>query len=502
MAVTVLTALISVAVALLLIAPSHSGPDLVVLAVMLSISFTRERAGATLREKALGAVALPLVGIGAGLVGALLVAAPVVGAAVFVIVTSGAIWLRRFGPLASRLGTLIALPFIAILVAPLPVRPGGFFAGWTALVALTVVVVGALLDLGAQRLGLIPPIEAKPPDPAPRVPAAMTGRRRIAASTRMAAQMAVALGVAFPLGHLAFGEHWPWLVLTAYIVSSGNRGRGDVVYKGVLRILGALGGVVIGTLLALIGHHGDPLLLLALGVVIVAALWLRPLNYAWWAAGVTAALALLYDYVGSTSSDALLIRLIAIAVGGVIAVLSAWFVLPVRTVDVVRRRVADVLAAVSGVLGELLEVGASSDVQESDQAAAAARAAALRDRWREYTSALARLREVSPALRAHRVAIRRGAGDAHPAALVDLLVLMEEPLAVLVETAREGVVPRGAVGRAAKRTGEARRVLGGREVPDGGVRQQLEPADPPSRAAARLVSTLDALMPSLAALRR
>jgi uncharacterized membrane protein YccC len=50
----------------------------------------------------------------------------------------------------------------------------------------------------------------------------------------MAIQLAVALTAAFLLGWLLFPEHAMWVVLTAFLVCSGNRGRGDVVHKSAL----------------------------------------------------------------------------------------------------------------------------------------------------------------------------------------------------------------------------------------------------------------------------
>jgi uncharacterized membrane protein YccC len=66
----------------------------------------------------------------------------------------------------------------------------------------------------------------------------------------MALQMGAALAIAFAAGRTLFGVHWSWLVMTAFIVSSGNRGRGDVLYKSGLRIAAAAMGTVAATLLA------------------------------------------------------------------------------------------------------------------------------------------------------------------------------------------------------------------------------------------------------------
>jgi uncharacterized membrane protein YccC len=63
--------------------------------------------------------------------------------------------------------------------------------------------------------------------------------------------------------------------------------------------------------------------------VLAVALWLRPLNYAYWAAGMTTALSLLLGYFGQDATSLLPTRLAAIAVGAVLAVASAWWLLPV-----------------------------------------------------------------------------------------------------------------------------------------------------------------------------
>jgi uncharacterized membrane protein YccC len=75
-------------------------------------------------------------------------------------------------------------------------------------------------------------------------------------------------------------------------------------------------------------------------------LCLRPLGYAWWALFVTIALALLQDFSG-TAQPLLGLRLEEIVIGAIIGVASAWLVLPVRSTAVLRRRIADALAALS-----------------------------------------------------------------------------------------------------------------------------------------------------------
>ncbi|WP_106962704.1 hypothetical protein [Streptomyces roseochromogenus] len=66
-------------------------------------------------------------------------------------------------------------------------------------------------------------------------------------------------------------------------------------------------------------------------VILTVALWLRPLNYAYWAAGVTTAPSLLLGYFGQNAADVLPTRLAAIALGATPSIAGAWFLLPVST---------------------------------------------------------------------------------------------------------------------------------------------------------------------------
>ncbi|WP_102303196.1 FUSC family protein [Dyella sp. AD56] len=326
-----------------LIAPG-GGPA--VLAVVLCLSLSRSHMDRDLRGRLEAAVALPLVGFVAMGVGVLLRQTPWLGAAVFTAGMFLSIWLRRFGSMARRAGRLIALPFIALLTVP-HVR----VAAGSAIPAVLVPVAVALLSLLwvtvfhqlARYLRLLPPVILAPSTAAPVPPSSM----RPTASTRMAIQMVVALALSFVVGYLCFAERWAWIVLTTVIVNIGNRGRLDVAYKSGLRVLGAAAGTVMAMSLSF-HAAGDPV---ATGLWILAALffgvWLRPLGYAWWALFVTLALALLQSLQPVPPSLLLWQRLVEIVIGAVIGLASAWFVLPVRSSDVLRRRLADALAAMS-----------------------------------------------------------------------------------------------------------------------------------------------------------
>jgi hypothetical protein len=448
-ALTMAATLASYGSALALEHAERLGLGVVVLAVVLSLTLSRNYHSGGWRLWLFGLGVLSLVALGASEVGVLLVRHADIGDALFVLAVSGSIWVRRFGAGFARAGTLIALPFVALLVAPAVPGAGREHLLWVAVVgAIAYFWVSVAHTLG-ERTHFVARADARH-----RVGAATRssgGRRRLIASTRMALQMGLSLALAFALGRALFGVHWSWLVMTAFIVCSGNRGRADVVYKSGLRIIGAAVGTVAATLLAGQLAPGDVTTVVVIFIVLGLASWLRSLSYAYWAAGITSVLALLYGYFGESGTHVLAQRLEGIAVGALIAVAVSWLLLPVRTSDVLRRRIADALALLSEVLAAFT----------SGQAEVPARA-------RRFEHAIAALEEIARPLEAHRFLTRRGSDRAHVADTIDAMRRCRAPVATIVQTAavdpRAGATP--AVASAsrvvASRIVAARRALVGR----------------------------------------
>jgi hypothetical protein len=413
-------------------------PGPAVLAVVLCLSFARSHLDRDLRGRLEAAVALPIVGLLATAVGMLLLHAPWLGALVFVAGMFVSIWLRRFGPMTRRAGSLIALPFVVILTTPhVPSQRLG------PLMAALVPIVVALLALGwvaafhalARRLRVLPPAQAATTTGIAVAPTHESSLRPIA-STRMAIQMAVALALSFVVGYTFFAQRWAWIVLTAFIVNSGNRGRLDVAYKSVLRVLGA----AFGTVLALgfsvhLGSHDGATVALILAAVFFG-IWLRPLGYAWWALFVTLALALLQGFEGRSPTHDLGLRLEEIVIGAVIGVAAAWLVYPVRSRNVLRRRIADALA----VLGDAVDP--ATPPRTRDEALAA---------W-------AQVAQIAPAFRASRWAVRRGEA-AQPADWIDALHACIDPAIALLEQGAVPVEVRRSIGAARKALREPEQLL-------------------------------------------
>lgn len=464
--------LLSFGSGLLLERAAHLNVDIVFLTVVLSLSLTRTLRGNEVRRRVVSFVVLPLVAVGAGEIGEVMVHHQDLGDLMFVAALSGGIWLRRFGMLAARIGTLVAMPFIALLVTPIPAPPGSGAQWWGAVATLVALGWAWGTEALAVAVGFVRFGEGQQPGhgrtPRPKAGGSAQGpgaqgpgtqasagqkRRRIPPSSRMALQMALALGGAFALGRWLFPHHWPWMVLTAFIVTSGNRGRGDVVYKALLRFVGAASGTVVAALLAGLFRPHDPAAVAVIFGVLTVATWLRQISYAYWAGCVTAVLSILYGYFGEDSARLLPTRLEEIVLGALLAVAVAWFVTPIRTADVVRGRIAEALAALSEVLA-----AARRDPGQVAEARA----------W--FGAAVDRLGEVARPVTAHRRVARWAVR--HPADALEAVRGCVGPVGVLSALAAEQpeVLTESAAGKVLGRTalsvGEARRSLARRPLPE------------------------------------
>jgi hypothetical protein len=403
------------------------GPGAAVLAVVLCLSLSRSQLDRDRRGRIEAAIVLPIVGLVAVGVGTLLHRAPWLGAAAVVAGLFLSIWLRRFGPMARRAGSLIALPFVVLLTTPyIPATPD---SPVPAVLIPVVIALLALLWVGAlhalaRRVRFLPTArESVNPSSAPTGASSL----RPIASTRMAIQMAVALAVSFVTGYTYFTERWAWIVLTAFIVASGNRGRLDVAYKSVLRVLGASVGTLVALSLSIhVGSRDTTTVVLILGAIFLGV-WLRPLGYAWWALCVTVALALLQGFAGSAAPSILWPRLEEIVIGAIIGVASAWFVLPVRSTAVLQRRIADALAALSDAMDP------ATPVRMPDV----------------FVMAVAAVEQMAPAFRASRWVTRRFR-PTQPADWVDALVRCRDPAIALIEKSGTPGPVRRAIGAARK----------------------------------------------------
>ncbi len=382
----------------------HVGPSPAILAAALSLGLMRRPEPLSWPSFGSKLALLPFITLGAALVGFVLLKWTVAGAVLFTGCIALSVWLRNFGQAGRRIGATIALPFLAILIVPVRIDNEG---GWpaTLLLALLAGVCAysftALLSFAIGR----DEVTHKP-----HLPSRTRERSGLSVPARMALQMLTALALAFIFGLLVFHQHWPWVVLTAFIVCSGAIGRGDAIYKGLLRLLGALGGTFLALLVGGVHFPNGIVYAGAIFAFLFVGFVLRDRNYGYWAGSVTVVFALLQGTHTDAPMLLFAIRLAAIVVGALCAIAAVWFVFPIRTEHVVKRRVGDALIAMSAIL--------SGDVPEAE----------IQSTLDHHT---AQLERVAPPVRLHRSLFTRKDQNVHPATWIDdthtLLVTVRTP---------------------------------------------------------------------------
>lgn len=311
----------------------HTGPAPAILGAVIAMALSRRTVLGERLHIAIEAVGVVVIGLLAAGVGLLLEWNLLAGGTIFALAVGSSIYLRGLHDDARVIGTVVALPFIAILVVP--IAPGALREDpWSFLCAPIIALVVSEL---VKRTGLVHDRRDTP------MPERRPSSLKLPPHVRMALQMFVALELAFIIGAAFAPQHWPWIVLTAYIVCAGALGRADSVHKGILRLAGALAGGVIAALLAIVvpaNGIADTLLIFA---VLFVGFLLREINYAYWAACTTAIFAMLQRIDAAFTVNLYLTRLECIVVGAACGIAAASFVLPLKTADILRRRLADAL---------------------------------------------------------------------------------------------------------------------------------------------------------------
>jgi uncharacterized membrane protein YccC len=168
---------------------------------------------------------------------------------------------------------------------------------------------------------------------------------------RAAVQITIASGIAMIFGLALSRERWFWAVLTAFLVFSNTRSRGDQAIRAVQRSVGTLMGVTIGlaaaTLLA--GHEAATVALAA--VCVFLAFYFLQVSYALLSFFVTIVLCLVYGLIGQLTLDVLLLRLEETVIGSVAGMFVAFVIFPAST----RSTVELALARWYDSLGQLLD---------------------------------------------------------------------------------------------------------------------------------------------------
>jgi uncharacterized membrane protein YccC len=169
-------------------------------------------------------------------------------------------------------------------------------------------------------------------------------------ATRQAIQVSVATSLAIFAGELISPARWYWAVIAAFVVFAGTTSRGDLLNRGLQRVIGTIGGVFAGVgLAAWVGEARLPALILMFGCVFFA-MYLVRVSQALMAFWITAVLALLYGLIGQFSTQTLLLRVEETAMGATLGILAGYLILPKRTRDVFGEALDEMVDAADEVL--------------------------------------------------------------------------------------------------------------------------------------------------------
>lgn len=274
----------------------------------------------TVRGQAVTTALLPLAGLPVLALATALHERPLARDAAFLAVVFCGVAARRHGPRGNALGIFAFMMFFATqFLHAVPDR----------LPQLCAAVLLALATAAGVRFGLWRIERRTPPPAAPAPPAA--GRGTAHPAVRQAFQAAAACAFALAVGQAVSQERWYWAVGTAWWIFVNTASRGETLVRGFRRVVGTVGGIAAGLLIA-VPLHGAPAPTLALlAACVFGIFYTAPLSYSWMMFFVTLLAGLLYGLLGVLHPGLLALRLEQTAVGALGAALAVMFVLPITT---------------------------------------------------------------------------------------------------------------------------------------------------------------------------
>jgi len=183
-------------------------------------------------------------------------------------------------------------------------------------------------------------------------------------NTKQAIQVTLAAGAASLVGAMISPTRWYWAALTAFIVFSGAT-RGDTILRAVQRVLGTVGGLLAGFVLAYAFTGSRE----AQGALVFLCIFFGlycarvvPTGTVFW---FTSLLAVFYQLMGMLSREVLYLRLEETLVGAVAGTIAAVWVFPTSTRSAVREALHVLLKRGAVILEEAAKLGAGEAAPSS-----------------------------------------------------------------------------------------------------------------------------------------
>ena len=167
---------------------------------------------------------------------------------------------------------------------------------------------------------------------------------------RSAIQITVAASAAMAFGLMLSRDRWFWAVMTAFLIFTNTKSRGDAAIRALQRSIGTLLGIGIGLVVATyIGPQ--PLVAVPLvAICIFLGFYFLQVSYASMTFFISIVLCLIYGLIGTLTVDLLELRIEETLIGAVAGTAAAFLVLPAPT----RSTLDQALARWYGALKDLL----------------------------------------------------------------------------------------------------------------------------------------------------
>ncbi|GAA3966280.1 FUSC family protein [Allohahella marinimesophila] len=177
-----------------------------------------------------------------------------------------------------------------------------------------------------------------------------TWRDRLPRVLPKALQVTLAVSLAVLFGSMLSTDRWLWAFLAALFMYVGNESAGQILTRGWSNVVGSIIGVGIGLLVTSLVQGNMAVELTAIFCFLFIGIYATPVNYAFFAAGVTATLGLLQSMSGGEVPSILELRFIEVIIGAGVGVLVAYIVSPLQARTHVRRSVAALLVSLCRLL--------------------------------------------------------------------------------------------------------------------------------------------------------
>ncbi|KQS72895.1 hypothetical protein ASG39_03970 [Rhizobium sp. Leaf371] len=187
-------------------------------------------------------------------------------------------------------------------------------------------------------------------------------------AVRSAIQITLASAIAMVFGLMLSRERWFWAVLSAFLVFTNTRSRGDTAMRAVQRSVGTFFGITVGLVAASLLQTMTPLILILAALCVFLAFYLLAVSYAAMTFFVSIVLALVYSLIGSLTLDILVLRLEETMIGSFAGLAVAFLVFPARTEALAGEALGRWCAALRRLLADAAEGRSSFDLIHRSQA--------------------------------------------------------------------------------------------------------------------------------------